>query len=79
MFVFITNRYIDRYKFIDMQQILELVNKTLVENVLTFHLPAWYGHLNCRSKNKLSRIVLIAAEKLANPKSPQFNFLQKGR
>lgn len=49
------------------QQILELVYKTIVESVLTFHLPAWYGHLNCRSKNKLSRIVSMASKIVGKP------------
>ncbi len=32
---------------------LQVVYKSLVASVLTFHLPAQHSHLNCLSKNKL--------------------------
>jgi len=43
------------------QHILQLVYKSMVESVLTFHLTAWYDPLNCRSMNILARIVTIAS------------------
>ncbi len=52
------------------QQLLELVYKTTVESVVTFHLPACYGHLNCRSKNKLSRIVSMASKIVGKSQKP---------
>ncbi len=39
-------------------------------SVLTFHLHAWYSHLNCRSKNKLSRIVSMASKIVCKPQNP---------
>lgn len=50
------------------QQILELVYRSLVESVFTIHLPAWYCHLNCRNKNKLSRVVVSMANKICEDK-----------
>ena len=51
------------------QQVLELVYKTMIESVLTFHLSAWFGHLNGKFLNRLSRIVSMA-KSLASPKRP---------
>ncbi len=44
--------------------------KSIVESVLTFHLPVWYEHLNCRLKNKLSRIVSSANKIIGRPQNP---------
>ncbi len=49
------------------KHILELVYKSIVESVLTFHLPVWYEHLNCRLKNKLSRIASSANKIIGRP------------
>ena len=49
------------------QQVLELVYKTMIESVLTFHLSAWYEHLNCRFSNKLTRIVSMASKIIGKP------------
>ncbi len=43
--------------------------KSIVESVLTFHLSAWYEHLNCRLKNKLSRIVSMANKITGRPQN----------
>ncbi len=51
------------------KHILELVYKSIVESVLTFHLLAWYKHLNCRLKNKLSRIVSSAHKIIGRPQN----------
>ncbi len=51
------------------KHILELVYKSIVESVLTFHLPVWYEHLNCRLKNKLSRIVSSANKIIGRPQN----------
>ncbi len=51
------------------KHILELVYKSIVESVLTFHLPIWYEHLNCRLKNKLSRIVSSANKIIGRPQN----------
>lgn len=37
---------------------------------LTFHLPAWFGPLNCQSKNKLFRIVSMARKIVGKPQKP---------
>ncbi len=49
------------------KHILELVCKSIVESVLTFHLSVWYEHLNCRLKNKLSRSVSSASKIIVRP------------
>ena len=49
------------------QHVLELVYKTMIESVLTFHLSAWFGHLNCKFLNKLSRIVSMASKIIGKP------------
>ncbi len=49
------------------KHILELVYKSIAESVLTFHLPVWYEHLNCRLKNKLSRIASSANKIIGRP------------
>ena len=49
------------------QHVLELVYKTMIESVLTFHLHAWFGHLNCKNSNKLSRIVSMASKIIGRP------------
>ncbi len=51
------------------KHILERVYKSIVESVLTFHLPVWYEHLNCRLKNKLSRIVSSANKIIGRPQN----------
>ncbi len=51
------------------KHILELVYKSIVESVLTFHLPVWYEHLNSRLKNKLSRIVSSANKIIGRPQN----------
>ena len=62
------------------QQILELVYKTLIESVLTFHFLVWLGHLNCRSRNKLSRIVSMASKVVGKPpKSLTLLFTERTR
>ena len=43
-------------------KIIELVYITHIESVLTFHLSAWFGHLNCKLKKKLNKIVLMASK-----------------
>lgn len=55
------------------QQIIELVYPSLVESVLTFRLPAWYGLLSCSNKNKLSRVVSMDSK----PQMPQLK--ERGR
>ncbi len=49
------------------KHILELVYKSIVESVLTFHLSVWYEHLNYRLKNKLSRSVSSASKIIVRP------------
>jgi len=34
----------------------------LVESILQFNITAWYGNLNVKDKNKLSKIVNIAGK-----------------
>ena len=48
-------------------KIIELVYITHIESVLTFHLSAWFGHLNCKLKKKLNRIVLMASKIVGKP------------
>ncbi len=43
--------------------------KSIAESVLNFHLSAWYEHLNCRFKNKFSRIVSMANKIIVRPQS----------
>ena len=49
------------------QQILETVHKSIVESVLTFHLTAWYSHMSCRAKTKLSRVVSRGSKIVGRP------------
>ncbi len=51
------------------KHILDLVYKYIVESVLTFHLSVWHEHLNCRLKNKLSRIVSSANKIIVRPQN----------
>lgn len=51
-------------------QIIELVYITHIESVLTFHLSAWFDHLNCRLKKKLNRIVSMASKIVGKPQKP---------
>ncbi len=51
------------------KHISELVYKSIVESVLTFHLSVWYEHLNCRLENKLSRIVSSANKIIGRPQN----------
>ncbi len=51
------------------KHILELVYKSIVESVLNLHLSVWYEHLNCRLKNKLSRIVSSANKTIVRPQN----------
>lgn len=54
------------------QQSLELVWTSLVESVPTFHLPACYGHVSCKYKNKLSGVCLNG--KKDSQQTPQVKF-----
>lgn len=51
-------------------QIIELVYITHIESVLTFHLSAWFDHLNCKLKKKLNRIVSMASKIVGKPQKP---------
>ena len=41
---------------------LQIVYKSLVENVLTFNIVVWYGNLGVKGKAKLARIVGMAGK-----------------
>ncbi len=51
------------------QNILEIAYKSLVESVLTYNLTSWYGHLNCKQKNSLARVINIASKIIGRPQS----------
>ncbi len=51
------------------KHILELVYRSIVESVVNFHLSVWYEHLNCRLKNKFSRIVSSANKIIGRPQN----------
>lgn len=44
------------------QHILEMAYRGLVESILQFNITAWYGNLNVKDKNKLSKIVNTAGK-----------------
>jgi len=63
------------------QNILEIAYKSLVENVLTYNLTSWYGHLNCKQKNNLcweSEVYFILKDP-THPLCDQFVLLPSGR
>lgn len=38
-----------------------------IESVLTFHLSAWFGYLNCKCKSKLNKVVTIVSKIVGKP------------
>lgn len=62
------------------QQILDTgAPKYFVQRALTFHLPAWCGHLNCRSKRKLSGFLSMASKIVGKPQKPSTQLFYRGR
>jgi len=61
-------------------QITELVYITHIESVLTFHLSAWFDHLNSKLKKKLNRIVSMASKIVGNHKNhcPKYILTERG-
>ena len=49
------------------QHILITAYRSLVETVLSYNMTAWYGNLNVKNKNKLSKIVKIAGKLTGKP------------
>ena len=56
------------------KKMLEMINRSLVENILTFNIVRFYGHLTVKQKNRLNTIVNIAT-KLINLKQKSLNDL----
>lgn len=49
------------------QNILEIVYMSLVESMLTYNITSWYGYLNCKQKNTLTRVINIASKVIGKP------------
>ena len=56
------------------KKMLEMMYRSLVESILTFHIVTFYGHLTVKIKNRLNKIVNIAT-KLINLKQKSLNDL----
>ena len=56
-----------KLKSVDVSQhILQLVDRGLIESVLSFNIISWYGNVSAKNKVKLTRVVNTASKLIGN-------------